>query len=1029
MPVHKIQRSLFLSILILVVSFFSAKNAHAQTLTKGMDAVVTLYGMNESARVADIKRVGDQNSAPHNSNWVLPFNPLLTTWTAGRLGQIYGTAIDDAGNVYFATTAMYVETVSVGANGPLRLGKPTCTTSPAGGVGYHVSGGPAGIYKASASSLNTVAPLTTTLMATSGGGVGTTTIPNTGYGIGNIAYAKFPVDRLYASNLEDGKIYCIDPTSGVIMDVYDPFSSDPGAADIADYGERIFGLAVNYEAGETRLYYAVLINSTHSEIWSVRLGAGGVFTPGTNSLEIQLPQASTYSYVADLAFSFRGELLVGEKSGPHSANVYQYFGKHNAWSLPQKLFMSSYSPNANSGGGVDYGYSRYELDTTRFYCDTLIWTQSNAITPNGGTGSFLAYGLLSHPLAGYSNNASYLNEAYMVNLRGDVTSQYLTPKGSFGDVECFDWTCDPDQTDICGKTDARLVPSAVGNCCYNIELLNHYRPDYFRSISITSSALNISNITKDPNNNWANITYTSPTEVVFTRRLGYFDGLPFDSSNGYQVLGTVCFTGSGTDSLTINFIGNPPQSDTVCRKKLGISGCTAPVDTSCVGILDLETECIDGTVKMKFRIQNNSNFTVRGITIHSQTPGVLPLPKFLPVADILPGQSSPYYEVPLLISGNDSNACFFFSACDQNTTPGIGGPYPFWCCMDSILYCVNVPRCDACESISFTATQTDPAKCCYSISLLNGYNQANIEFLEFEGLGGTQFALFTGWNIVPPVGSSKVRIKAPGGDLSPGNYPNFGSFCLSGTSVPPHTIIIKSFDTRGVLLCIDTLNFQGCELVEPTCATIVNDSLYCDGTKTKFTFFVKNNSPFVIHQFDLRTAGGFSIDQAFIQPNPPIPKGGTGGPYTVTLDSIDKNLDQFCVYLSAHNSVYDPEKDLYATECCTDSAATICLPMPKCDVCETDTCCGFASLIIPNGITPNGDGINDKLIIPNSGCCAYISLVVFNRWGNVVYETKDYKNDWEGMNLHGDKLSQGTYFILFTLPGGAQQGQYIDIRY
>ena len=1001
--------------LMLFVALFSTKNAHAQSLTKGMDAVVTLFGPRLSDRVADIKVVGDQNSAPNNSNWVQPFNPLLTNWTAANLGQIYGTAIDDAGNVYFASTAMYINW------DPQRLAKPSCTPSPAGGFGYHTSGGPAGIYKASAGTLNTITPLTTT-------------IPNTGYGIGNIAYAKGPIDRLYASNLEDGKIYCIHPVTGVVMGVFDPFAPDPGTSGIAPYGERIFGLAVNYETDGTRLYYAVLINQTTTEIWSVGLGAGGTFTAGDNTLEILVPLAhpTMYTYVADLAFSFRGELLVGEKGEPHAANVYQYFGKHGAWSLPQKLYMSAYenanAKNANSGGGVDYGYSRDDKDTTKFYCDTLIWTQSNAIKEPGAF-PFLAYGLLSHPLGGYSNNATYLSEAFIVNLKGDVSLNGVTSKSSFGDVECFDWTCDPQQTDICGKVNARLVASPVGNCCYNIELLNTYRPDYFRSISITSTAFNISNISVDPANHWANITYTSPTEVIFTRRLGYYDGLPLDSSGDYQVLGSVCFTGSGSDILTINFIGNLPQSDTVCRKILPVAGCVEPVDTNCVSVLDLETDCIDGESIMRFRIKNNSSFTIRGITIHALTPGIAPAVKFLPVADILPGQTSPILERILVITGTDSIACFFFSACDQNTTPATAGPYPFWCCMDSIPYCVNVPRCDACESISFTATQSDPAKCCYSISMSHAFNQTNIEFLEFEGLGGTQFALFTGWNIIPPVASNKVRIKAPGGGLAPGNYPNFGSFCLNGTSVPPHTIIIKSFDTRGELLCIDTLNFQGCELVEPTCATIVNDSLYCDGNKTKFTFFVKNNSPFVIHQFDLRTAGGFILDKDFIQPTPPIPKGGTGGPYTVTLDSIDENLDQFCVYLSAHNSVYDPEKDLYATECCTDSAATLCLPMPNCDVCETDTCCGFASLIIPNGITPNGDGLNDKLIIPNSDCCAYISLVVYNRWGNVVFESNDYKNDWEGMNQNGDKLAQGTYFILYTLPGGAQQGQYIDIRY
>lgn len=85
-------------------------------------------------------------------------------------------------------------------------------------------------------------------------------------------------------------------------------------------------------------------------------------------------------------------------------------------------------------------------------------------------------------------------------------------------------------------------------------------------------------------------------------------------------------------------------------------------------------------------------------------------------------------------------------------------------------------------------------------------------------------------------------------------------------------------------------------------------------------------------------------------------------------------------------------------------------------------------LFIPNVITPNGDGQNDKLIITSiqdaglssSGGAQsvindfYISneLVIYNRWSQVVYETKNYVNDWDG----GD-LTDGVYFYVLKCVG------------
>lgn len=68
------------------------------------------------------------------------------------------------------------------------------------------------------------------------------------------------------------------------------------------------------------------------------------------------------------------------------------------------------------------------------------------------------------------------------------------------------------------------------------------------------------------------------------------------------------------------------------------------------------------------------------------------------------------------------------------------------------------------------------------------------------------------------------------------------------------------------------------------------------------------------------------------------------------------------------------------------------------------------SLQTPNIITTDGDGINDFFIIKNLEDFEEVSLTVFNRWGNVVYENTNYHNNWGGTAQNGKFLTDGVYF-------------------
>ncbi|WP_205749457.1 invasin domain 3-containing protein [Aquirufa rosea] len=85
------------------------------------------------------------------------------------------------------------------------------------------------------------------------------------------------------------------------------------------------------------------------------------------------------------------------------------------------------------------------------------------------------------------------------------------------------------------------------------------------------------------------------------------------------------------------------------------------------------------------------------------------------------------------------------------------------------------------------------------------------------------------------------------------------------------------------------------------------------------------------------------------------------------------------------------------------------------DICEP---------FVTQGFSPNGDGINDKFVIPGIMSMPSHHLTVFNRWGNVVYETDNYKNDWGGEIPKGlgivqgeGTITDGVYFYVIDFKG------------
>ena len=72
-------------------------------------------------------------------------------------------------------------------------------------------------------------------------------------------------------------------------------------------------------------------------------------------------------------------------------------------------------------------------------------------------------------------------------------------------------------------------------------------------------------------------------------------------------------------------------------------------------------------------------------------------------------------------------------------------------------------------------------------------------------------------------------------------------------------------------------------------------------------------------------------------------------------------------------------------------------------------------MVIPDIFTPNSDGTNDKFVIQQLEYYPSTKLKIHDRWGKIIYESNDYRNDW-GANTN----SAGIYYYTLNTADGQE---------
>lgn len=158
-----------------------------------------------------------------------------------------------------------------------------------------------------------------------------------------------------------------------------------------------------------------------------------------------------------------------------------------------------------------------------------------------------------------------------------------------------------------------------------------------------------------------------------------------------------------------------------------------------------------------------------------------------------------------------------------------------------------------------------------------------------------------------------------------------------------------------------------------------------------------------------------------VKPSPAVPKVKSNSPlscigdeFVVEVENVDLNGDYF--WTGPNNftsdlatfSLITTSEDIgtYSVFVTIDNCSSSVVNVPLI-VVGTD----LATFEMPNVITPNGDNVNDILDINQYfNSCAEYELIIWNRWGNIVYTQKQGSVQFQGLDQNGIKLTSGTYF-------------------
>ena len=133
-----------------------------------------------------------------------------------------------------------------------------------------------------------------------------------------------------------------------------------------------------------------------------------------------------------------------------------------------------------------------------------------------------------------------------------------------------------------------------------------------------------------------------------------------------------------------------------------------------------------------------------------------------------------------------------------------------------------------------------------------------------------------------------------------------------------------------------------------------------------------------------------------------------GNPQDSAFVMVDQTLDSLVVFIGPSGNfqagLTQDEMDVYVIDQCgAQGMFTVSV-----EACDTE---------IPNVFSPNGDTKNDFFRIPGIEGFPNSKLEIYNRWGNVIYQSNDYGGGWDG-RINNEPVADGTYYYILRRSDG-----------
>ena len=332
---------------------------------------------------------------------------------------------------------------------------------------------------------------------------------------------------------------------------------------------------------------------------------------------------------------------------------------------------------------------------------------------------------------------------------------------------------------------------------------------------------------------------------------------------------------------------------------------------------------------------------------------------------------------------------------------------------------INNSGCEATQSVFVTVTpipvvddMADVAACdSYTLPALSANNN------YYTGPGATGEMLVEGDIITS---NQEIFIYAESG-TTPTNCTSESSFMVSITASPAFTI-------------------SGAEIVcDPAFSTMSVEAENFDGATATYSWIldgVEVGTTQTLQAVDFGTyevtvtVGDCSTTETFtVTENPDavdlvLDQGCDGVMYMIHVDPLDGSFDPETStiewegpngFMSSDMDAMVEETGVYTVTVTTFEG---CVGQGSVNV-ETVSC------MVPKGISPNNDGLNDSFDLDGFNVT---KLSIFNRYGQEVYSRTNYTDEWFGQTNSGDELPTGTYFYSMERSNGESKTGWVYVN-